>query len=86
MTTLPLAIQDDLAAVLSGGEQSMSTAALELMALELYRRGSISSGKAAEWLGTSKQDFLQHASRLGIAVIQMTDDEWQNEAALARTL
>ena len=64
----------------------MSTAALELMALELYRRGSISSGKAAEWLGTSKQDFLQHASRLGIAVIQMTDDEWQNEAALARTL
>lgn len=86
MTTLPLAIQDDLAAVLSGGEQSMSTAALELMALELYRRGSISSGKAAEWLGTSKQDFLQHASRLGIAVIQMTDDEWQHEAALARTL
>lgn len=86
MTTLPLAIQDDLAAVLSGGEQSMSTAALELMALELYRRGSISSGKAAEWLGTSKQDFLQHASRLGIAVIQMTDDEWQTEAALARAL
>jgi predicted HTH domain antitoxin len=86
MTTLPLAIQDDLAAVLHSGEQSMSDAALELMALELYRRGSISSGKAAEWLGTTKQEFLQHASRLGIAVIQMADDEWQSEALIARSL
>jgi hypothetical protein len=65
------------------GERSPLVAALELMALELYRRGVVSGGKATEWLGTSKQEFTQHASRLGILAVQMSGDEWEMEAKLA---
>lgn len=79
-------MNDDFAALLRVGERSPPVAALELMALELYRRGVVSGGKAAEWLGTSKQEFIQHASRLGIPAVQMSADEWETEARLVATL
>jgi predicted HTH domain antitoxin len=47
--------------------------------LELYRRGTISSGKAAELLGMERFDFIKHASRLGIPFFDMTDEEWAAE-------
>ncbi len=47
-----------------------------MIVLEVYRRGSISSGKAAELLGTSRLAFIQHASSL-----EMTEDEWAAEKA-----
>ena len=86
MTTIPIAMEDDFAAALRTGDQSLSGAARELMALELYRRGAISSGKAAEWLGSSRLDFINHASRLGIPALQMTDEEWEMESQVAASL
>ena len=58
----------------------------EMIVLELYRRGTISSGKAAELLGTSRLAFVQHASRLGIPFFDMTDDEWEAEKAALKAL
>jgi predicted HTH domain antitoxin len=86
MTTIPISVEDDFAALLRTGDQPLPAAARELMALELFRRGTISSGKAAEWLGISRWDFINHASRLGIPVFQMTDEEWQAEAQIAASL
>jgi len=86
MTTIPIAMEDDFAAVLRAGDQSVSSAARELMALELFRRGTISSGKAAEWLGSSRMEFINHASRLGIPALQMTDEEWETEVQVAASL
>ena len=86
MTTIPVTVEDDFAAVLRMGDQTLPSAARELMALELFRRGTISSGKAAEWLGSSRQDFISHASRLGIPILQMTDEEWETEAQVAASL
>jgi hypothetical protein len=86
MATIPISVNEDFAALLRAGERSLPAAAVELMVLELYRRGVISGGKAAEWLGTSRQEFLQPASRLGIPAIQMTEEEWEAESKLAASL
>ena len=83
MTTIPICVSEDIAALLRVGDRPLSAAALELMALELFRRGVISSGKAAEWLGTSRHEFITHASRLGIPALQMSPEEWDSEAAVA---
>ena len=56
------------------------------MTLELYRRGMISSGKAAEILSMSRWSFIQHASRLGIPFFEMTGEERAEELAESRMI
>lgn len=79
-------MDEDFAALLRVGECSLPAVVVEFMALELYRRGGVSGGKAAEWLGTSRQDFIHHASRLGIPALQMTEDESEVKSKLAASL
>ena len=74
-------IEDSLAAVLHQTNKPLDEAAREMIVLELYRRGSISSGRAGELLGMPRMDFIHHASRLGIPYIDMTKDEWEAEKA-----
>ena len=85
MQTLRLELPQDLAALLQGLNQPLERSARELMVLELYRRGAISSGKAAELLDMERFEFIHHASRLGIAFFDMTEDEWRTEASFAKT-
>jgi len=62
--------------------QPLDRAGREIIVLELYRRGSISSGRAAELLGMQRMDFTHYASRLGIPDIDMTKDQWEAEKAV----
>jgi len=77
-------IEDSLAAVLHQTNQPLAKAAREMIVLELYRRGSLSSGRAAQLLGMLRMDFIHHASRLGIPYIDMTKDEWEGEKSTLR--
>jgi predicted HTH domain antitoxin len=86
MNTISLNLENDVAALLQATNQPIHHAAREFIILELYRRGSISSGKAAELLRMSRWEFVHHASRLGIAFFDMTDDEWQMERLQAQAL
>lgn len=86
MQTFRLELSSDLAALLQGFNQPLEQSARELMTLELYRRGVISSGKAAELLGMARFEFVHYASRLGIAFFDMTEDEWKAEADFAENL
>lgn len=79
MSTVRLDLEEDLVALLYQLNQPVQQAARELIVLELYRRGAISSGKAAELLGMSRQEFILHASHLGIPYFAMTLDEWEAE-------
>lgn len=81
MTTVQINVGSDLAAVLTSLNQPKDQAAQQLMVLELYRRRTLSSGRAAELLQMSRWDFIQYASRLGIPFIDMTEDEWASEMA-----
>jgi len=86
MKTVNLDLEEDLVALLHQLNQPVKTAARELMILELYRRGAISSGKAAELLGMSRWEFIYHASRLGIPYFALTEDEWEAEQKRSETL
>ena len=79
MSAVSLTLEDDLVALLHGLNLSTKQAVRELITLELYRRGTISSGKAAELLEMSRWEFVRFASRLGIPFFDMTDDEWEAE-------
>ena len=83
MSAVSIQVEDDLAALLSSSNHSLEQTARELMVLELFRRGTVSSGKAAEMLGMSRFEFIRYASRLGITFLDLTEDEWQAERAQA---
>lgn len=86
MSSLSIQLDDALVSLLQGLNQPVQRSARELMVLELYRRGSVSSGKAAELLGVSRPDFIRHASGLGISFMDMTDAEWDDERAAGGAL
>ena len=81
MSPIKIDLDEDLASLLRGTNHAVESAAREMIVLELYRRGAISSGKAAELLGMPRVEFVQHASRLGIPYIDMTPEEWEAEKA-----
>jgi predicted HTH domain antitoxin len=86
MTSVKIEIEEPLAAILHETNQPVEEAGREMIVLELYRRGSISSGKAAELLGMPRIDFIKHASRLGIPYIDMTEEEWAAEKVASESL
>jgi predicted HTH domain antitoxin len=86
MSTISLDLEEDVVALLRQSNQPVERAARELIVLELYRRGAISSGKAAQLLGMSRVEFIQYASRLGISYYTMTEDEWKNERTQSQRL
>lgn len=75
----------EIAALLREGERSSEEVAQELIVLELYRRGAISGGKAAELLGMERFDFIHYASDLGIAFIDLSSQELNDELTSLQT-
>lgn len=79
MSSVKIDVDEDIAALLHRTNQPLEKAAREMIVLELYRRGSLSSGRAAELLEMPRLDFIGHASKLGIPYIDMTSGEWEAE-------
>ena len=79
MGTVPVQLDEDLAALLRRPDRSAEEGARELIVTELYRRGAVSRGRAAELLGMSLDAFLRHAGALGIPYIDFTEDEREAE-------
>jgi predicted HTH domain antitoxin len=86
MSTVRLDLEEELVALLRPLNQPIRRTVRELIVLELYRRGMISSGKAAELLDMSRWAFIQYASKLGIPYFEMTEDEWEAERIRSETL
>ena len=86
MVTVEVNLSDELVSLMRESERSIEDAALEMIVLELYRRGSLTSSRAAELLGTDRFSFVKHASGLGIPFIDMTEEEWDEEARLVQSL
>lgn len=81
MSRVRLELDDDLVAVLQQLDEPIERAVRELIVLELYRRATISEGKAAELLGMSRLDFIHFAAALGIPYFRMTEEELDAELA-----
>ena len=65
MTSAHLDLNQQLIPILNQLNQPLPEAVNELIVLELYRRGVLSSGKAGEFLGMPRFEFIHFASRLG---------------------
>src|SRR5450432_4120939 len=81
MASTHLDLGEELGALVAELGQPVEQAARELIVLELYRRGVISSGKAAALLGVARLSFIQRASELGTPYFRFTDEEWREEVA-----
>jgi predicted HTH domain antitoxin len=86
MNAVHLQLEDELLALLRETNMPAELAAREMIVLELYRRGSISSGKAADLLSMPRVAFIAYASHIGIPFLDMTADEWAAERALTEAL
>jgi predicted HTH domain antitoxin len=86
MSSITIDLEEDLVALLHRSNQPLHSAVRELIVLELYRQGLVSSGKAAQRLNMGRWEFVQHAARLGIPYFDMTADEWTDEQTRSATL
>jgi predicted HTH domain antitoxin len=86
MSELVLNLEDEVLALLRQVNPSVSSSAREFIILELYRRGAISDGKAAQLLEMSRPDFRQYAARLGFPYFSFTQEEWADEILQSQKL
>lgn len=86
MGDVQIEIDQDLVAVLEELHRPVKEAARELIVLELYRQGELSSGRAAQLLGMAREDFIRHASAQGIPYFQLHGEELRRELDASKKL
>ena len=86
MSGVHLELDEDLVTLLKELDQPVELAAREFIVLELYRRKTITSGKAATLLGMERFDFIRYPSELGIPFFDMSEADWEAELALLQTI
>lgn len=73
--TVSLDLPRDLLGALDVPEARLETRLRELIAVELFREGRISSGKGAELLGISKGEFIHLLLRQGVHYFTESPEE-----------
>jgi predicted HTH domain antitoxin len=79
MEAAPVEIDRDLVDLLEELHRPAKQAARELIVLELYRQGEVSSGRAAQLLDMDREEFIRYASKQGIPYFQVEADDLQRE-------
>ena len=79
--TVQLELPRDLLSALDVAEEELEPRLKMLIALELFREGRISSGKAAELLGQSKEAFVGLLDRHDIPYFTETPGEVTRQVA-----
>ena len=86
MLPVQIALDADLVAILEELGRPAKDSARELIVLELYREGLISSGKAAELMGLSRLDFIRRAGEQGVPYFRMSSEELRREIDQAKSI
>lgn len=81
MTTLAVAVPEDLGETLNKGAGELAQEVRVAAAAAWYSEGLVSQGKAAELAGLPRSEFLLELSRRRISVIQLQPDELRAELA-----
>jgi predicted HTH domain antitoxin len=79
MAAASVELDQDLVDLLEELQRPVKATARELIVLELYRQGEVSSGRAAQLLGKEREEFIRYASEQGIPYFQIEGDELQRE-------
>lgn len=86
MGVVHVEFDQDLVDLLEELQRPVKQAARELIVLELYRQGEVSSGKAAELLGMERGEFIRYASARGIPYLQLGGEELRREVEDSQAL
>ena len=86
MGAVPVELDQDLVALLEELQRPAKQAARELIVLELYRLGELSSGRAASLLGMEREEFIRYASERGIPYFQLEGEELQRDLEAIKKL
>jgi predicted HTH domain antitoxin len=79
VSEIRLRLDDDMLPLLGDSPEEIERQALEIIVLELYRRHTISAGRAAELLGMEQLAFVRWTGELGIPYIDLTVEELRAE-------
>lgn len=79
MSEIRVPFDEALLPLLGNSPEEIERHALEMIVLELYRRGTISVGRAARLLGMDKLAFIRWTGELGIPYFRITADELREE-------
>lgn len=77
--SVSIEIPRDLLGVLGVPRDQLKARLSELIAVELFREGKISSGKGAELLGVSRLDFIRMLAKRDIPYFTQSSDELADE-------
>ena len=86
MGAVQVDIGQDLVDLLEELHRPVKEVARELIVLELYRQGEVSSGRAAELLCMPRGEFIRYASERGIPYLQLNGEELRREVEDSRSL
>jgi predicted HTH domain antitoxin len=62
--------------------EELGTLLKETVALELFRKGRLSSGLAARWAGQERMPFLMKAMEQGAVLLDQGEDDFRRETSL----
>lgn len=79
MKTITLEIPESLFWHAAKSKESVEWRSRFLLALKYFELGEITSGQAAAMAGITRGEFLTEASRHGVAVADLDDDEVKAE-------
>lgn len=79
MSVIQIEVENDLVELLGDSPEQIERSALEMIVLELYRRHTISAGRAAELLNLDEFAFIRWSGSLGIPYFDMTPEQWEHE-------
>lgn len=77
-----IAVDESVLPLLGDSPEEIERHVLEIIVLELYRRHTISVGRAAELLAMDKLDFIRWSGSLGIPYFDLTLEAWDRELTL----
>ena len=81
VSQISLELDDDVVALLRRDDEPLDQTARNVIVMDMYRRGVLSGGKAAELLGMERLAFIHHAADLGIPYFNYTIEDWEAELA-----
>jgi len=84
--TVSLEFPRDLLGALEVPQEQLEARLRELIALQLFREGRISSGKGAELLGLSKLEFIELLARHGLSYFTESPQELAAEVKMLEQL
>jgi predicted HTH domain antitoxin len=83
MKTITVEVPDDMAALDGGTDEQLAHEMRLATAIHWYSQGRISQGKAAEFAGMNRVEFLNALSAARVDAIQVTEEELIQELGAA---